>query len=361
MTPFIPLEKALESWFDKFLFELPPSLKRRVTASLPIAALWDDLPSEQRRAVARYQDFLHDPQLFDFNEFWFNFYARNRELEHELADWQRTATPTASDMQLRQGNIARLEQELVQRQHLEKALLYRRFPHHERSGDDNDYPAIDDRTAWIAFPKALRILETAFDATAEEVAAWIFMGAGRGGLRAWEDQPRVPEPKRFYYEPEQNNDYVTPLIRCWFIEQEILAFCPTERFITGRQLTEKWAPVLNERTARLIEELTAAGRLTDLHPVQGGTRVSTGYADGPELSTGLFAASEIASVEAEELAVYFQSASHEDKQRMSAKRKEEIHAIFNEEVEQRGKRGALQRTANRLELHRTTVSAILKR
>lgn len=182
MHRYEPLEKALEHCFDKYLFELPPTLKRRVLSALPIASLCDDLEPERRRAIARYQDLQHDPQLFDFNEYWFNFYARTNELGQELAKWQRAGVSTASDLQIQQDNLVRLKQELANRQHLEKALLFRKFPHHERSGEDDAYPAIDDRTVWVAFPKPLEILKASLNTTAEELAAWIFMGAGKGGI-----------------------------------------------------------------------------------------------------------------------------------------------------------------------------------
>lgn len=361
MTDYHPLGKALEKWADKYLFELPPDLKRRVMSIYPLGSLWDTLHPEQRLAAARYFDQQHDPKLFDFNEYWFNFYARNRELERQIAEWQQAAAPTASDLHARQENILRLNQELTDRQNLERALLYRQFPHHEPSGDDEENSAIDDRTVWLAFPKALEILKADLNATAEEMAAWIYMGTGNGGLRAWLDQPRLRELNRFYFEPAQSGDYVTPLIRCWFIEQEILAFQPTERFITGKLLIEKWTPTLGDATLNTVQELVSGGRLMDLHPIQGGTQVSTNDPSSAALDTGLFALSEIAAVESNELSVYFHTPSLEDKRLIAAKKKQKVEAIFKEEQDQRGKRGALQRTADRLNLHRTTVSGILNR
>lgn len=144
-------------------------------------------------------------------------------------------------------------------------------------------------------------LGTTTPVTLEEIAAWLWMGAHRGGLDAYWNANSIDLPGRFQYTPsgnlEQDLDYVSPLMHCWYVEKDIDNFQPTNRYITGKALIERLSKRPGIKPEAYIVAKTHEDRLLGFHPILGGVRDSTASADYPPIEDGLFALSEIERID----------------------------------------------------------------
>lgn len=86
---------------------------------------------------------------------------------------------------------------------------------------------------------------------------------------------------------------------CWFIADDIANFKPTERYITGKALIERWGEQPSIQPVAYILAKIRESRLEEYHPTCGGTEVTfSGMGSFPPLETGLFALSHIKEIEA---------------------------------------------------------------
>ncbi|ANE55296.1 hypothetical protein [Methylomonas sp. DH-1] len=93
---------------------------------------------------------------------------------------------------------------------------------------------IDDNVAvkaYIAYPKALKRLTALLGTTPEELVAWLFLGPKLGGLSAYQNANELDRPPRFHFEYFTGEDYLSPLMACWFLESDIDQFAPSDRYI----------------------------------------------------------------------------------------------------------------------------------
>ena len=66
-------------------------------------------------------------------------------------------------------------------------------------------------------------------------------------------------------------DYISPLMACWFLQDDINRFEPAERYITGAALIKRWKKLPGLRPEAFIRAKIAESRLQDIHPTFGGT------------------------------------------------------------------------------------------
>jgi hypothetical protein len=150
------------------------------------------------------------------------------------------------------------------------------------------------RPKYVAYPKAMKLLAERLGASPDELAAWVFFGPGPGlgGIAAFVNANELDPPLRFHYgTPAPGDfDYLSPLMACWFQEDDITRFEPIERYITGKALIERWSKhpgiqpegyiLAKIRESRLVG-FHWESRLDDFHPTCGGTQVSF-----PDAGTG---------------------------------------------------------------------------
>lgn len=360
MADFDSLVKALDRWFGHSLSELPGPIKRRVIADYRHLT-WDDLTPEGRRSIARQHDYQHDPNTEDHREFWFNLWVEKDVLLDKIADWEKVAAPTALDLSRKQEELAIIRAELAHLQRLDDILMQRHFPRIRSEGESTDDDGIE---SYLALPKALSQLQQRLESSVEEIAAWVFIGPDDGGIRAYTKVNNLQSLSRFWFEPEMDPDYVSLLFNCWFSEKEIAEFEPTERFISGMALVDRWAEPLGDKARAYILAKVATGVLMDLHPVKGATNATAAdLEDRPDVETGLFAMSEIEKVEQSEgLAVSIEEKFSEKCDQESPKqRKLRLQQWYDIECRREGKRGAYVRVAKREDISAERVRQILKR
>ncbi len=171
--------------------------------------------------------------------------------------------------------------------------------HTNTNNSESTYPTFQ----YIPYPKAFDILNSRYNATKEEIAAWVWFGGDNNGLSAFLNANELKEPQRFFYSNNDDDfDYIKPLMACWFVEKDIFQFTPTDRFITGKSLLKRWAEIKSIDTQAYIQAKVAETQLFDVHPINGITQASEpGNESIPSLESALFLISHIEKIEVEEL------------------------------------------------------------
>lgn len=303
MTGFKSLTLTLENFFSLKLDQIPDAILERIeTDFYPMP--WNDLSPDQRRNVATQWDCQHDPVTESVRQYWDEFYDRMQAVEAQIKRWELIATPTASDLAQREDRLAELSVELVNLKKEEKQSYINPSDSHNRLVDvktDNVVHSTE-RPKYIAYPRAMKLLAQSLNATPEELAAWVFFGPGPGlgGLTAYLHANELDPPPKFHYISGIGSfDYISPLMACWFREEDITNFQPIERYITGMALIERWSKQLGIQPEPYIRAKIRESRLMDGHPFYGITQASRPeYEFYPQIETGLFSLSHIEEIEA---------------------------------------------------------------
>lgn len=296
---FESLTHALDGWFDKKLDDLPQALRQLVERDF-FPNLWDALSAEQRRHGALQRDYQLDPDKEQDRQYWWNFFTRRRELQKQKEQWESAATPTARDLAVKESRLKELQQEIDR---MELQLRQGRGDYYpERKPFMADKEAIP-ATDFIAYPKAMNILHEKWRATPDELAMWILWGPEKGGIAAYLNANELNPPREFYFAYFSGmEDYLAPLMSCWFHRDDIDRFEPADRYITGAELIERWGKHPGIRPEAFIRAKIAESRLLDCHPTFGHTIVSCPDDNNnfPPLSAGLFSVSQIELIESED-------------------------------------------------------------
>lgn len=303
MEQFDALTLALEGWFDRPLIELPEALRQRVHKEF-FPMPWDQLSVDQRRSVSLQIDYQHDPDTEQDQKFWWDFFERVGGLKKQVAEWEAVATPTASELAIKEDRLAELLQELDRMEAQQRTARGDYMPKGKSLPKKQGEPQIDSRPAvrYVAYPKAMQQLAYRLGASPEELAAWIWTGPEQGGIAAYVNANELDPPPRFAYAYfVGTSDYIAPLMACWFKADEVEQFDPVDRYIVGAALIERWKKRLGVHAAAYINAKIAESRLLDIHPICGGTRGTfSERTDWPPLESGLFALSDIVEIEAED-------------------------------------------------------------
>lgn len=354
---YTPLQHALEDWFDKPLEMLPPLIQKRVNEE-PLLVAWNLLHSEQRQSQAQAADYLNDPQLFSHRNFWFVFLNKVKSKEAELAKWRQMTAQTLAEIPAIEDCIAAIDAEILDLKKLELYWISTGFPQHEATGTDQNLPSPTPSSKFLGFPRALRLLQERIDTNPYEFAAWIYQGPAHGGIRAYKTPIVDGFPMRFFYEPTMNPDYITEVHFCQFLEEELSNFQPSERFITGETLIDRWVKQLKSHAKAWINKFMVEGRLIGLHPTRGAVSID-GTEDGTwqKLEKGLFPLSQVMELGSTVIDVEYPPAIREQ----PAARKTRLEMMVEDETRLRGKKGAKKRTAEREGISVPTLSNILSR
>ena len=303
---FESLTLALESHFETPLDQLPVALRQRVEREL-FPMPWDSLTADKRRSVALQLDYQHDPATEQDRQFWWDFFERKSDLEKQITAWELIATPTANELALRETRLGELRQELagMKRQGRDSRSDY--CPERKSIDDADGVSSAPSGSPvrYIAYPKAMALLAKRLNATPEELAAWVFVGHVDGGITAFLNANELDPPKPFDYcqciANENNFDYLSPLMGCWFRDEEIACFEPADRYITGKALIERWSQQPAIQPDAFIRAKIAESRLVDLHPITGFTQGSNPKSStSPPLEIALFALSDVEDIELED-------------------------------------------------------------
>jgi hypothetical protein len=296
VTDFVSLTAALAGWFDKPLAELPDRIRERIHQDFfPLS--WDSLTTEQRQSVARQWDHHNDPATETDRQFWWDFFSKKGVLEEQIEQWQSVVASTAGELTQKECRLKELKDELARMQRYEECSPSDLLP----TASESVSAAPNQTGPYIAYPKALRRLVERMNATPEELAVWISIGPNLGGIVAYRNANELSPPPRFYFDYFMGEDYLAPLMACWFLENDIENFNPTDRFITGQALIERWSTQQGVKPVALIQAKIEESRLLDLHPTFGGTRGANSEDNTfPPLEAGLFQLSHVHKIEEED-------------------------------------------------------------
>ena len=188
---------------------------------------------------------------------------------------------------------------------------------------------------FIPYLKAKKLLQNRLGATAEEIAAWVYMGptpwvymgpalgaescrvkshpTKQASLPAYRHWPCLPstglaahtnanefdDPPRFHFDDEHDDDYLAQLMGCWFSAVSIAAFQPQDRYITGQALRARWQAELGDQVDAYIRSKILESRLMGFHPIAHGIKWNEEDRLSPK-GPALFDLAHIEAIEAEE-------------------------------------------------------------
>ncbi|MEZ5555259.1 hypothetical protein [Haliea sp.] len=155
---------------------------------------------------------------------------------------------------------------------------------------------------YIPYPKAMKLLADRLGATPDELAVWIFLEPGNGGIAAFENANELSSPPKFRFEEYLGEDYLELLMGCWFRQEDVDRFKPADRYITGTALISRWSnQAYIPNVVAFIRAKVRESRLLDIHPTFTCTQW-THSEDSyyPPLSAGLFQVRQIEQVESED-------------------------------------------------------------
>lgn len=271
MSEFDSLTFALEKWFDKPLSAIPREAQERIERDFrPMP--WDDLSPDQRRSVAHQYDYQHDPTTEQERQYWWDFFCRKEALENQIREWEKAATPTASDLAQKETRLNESRKELGRMKQQERQVKSHYIPEQVNLDGLAGGAAATGAASFqfIAYPKAMKLLVDRLNAIPEELAAWIFYGTEHGGISAYTNANELSSPPKFFYGYHTGaEDYIAPLMACWFREEDIVNFQPDERYITGNALIESWSKQHGIKPIAFIRAKIAESRLMDMHPIFG--------------------------------------------------------------------------------------------
>ncbi|SOD42719.1 hypothetical protein [Nitrosovibrio sp. Nv4] len=157
-----------------------------------------------------------------------------------------------------------------------------------------------EKPRYIAFPHALRTLLKR-GLTESDVVAAVFNGPEFGGLQAYDAHSPFEDPLLFIYGLYSDNndaDHLSPLMDCKFLAEDIEHFHPSERYISGRELIERWDKLLGMDPRSYIKSKILESKFMAFHPTRGLTEATNNSRGShPPVETGLFALKEVLEIE----------------------------------------------------------------
>lgn len=298
---FESLSEALKEWFAHPLTDLPEALRQRVEHEfLPFT--WDLLSPEQRLDFVQQWDYKNDPATEAERQAAWDLLTRRLEVEGKMREWERAGAGTATELATKEARLAELREEITKIDLAEKSMLGKERRGKARRGDLSDESArTGEDFEYIAYPRAMKRLRERLGATPEEVAAWVFWGETQGGLVAYTNANELDPPPKFGFFYTMGDDYISPLMACWFRRDDIEAFEPDERYITGKALIERWSKEPDIEPKAFVQAKIEESRLRHMHPNFGGTRATWPEQESfPPMESGLFALSRVEAIEADD-------------------------------------------------------------
>jgi hypothetical protein len=296
---FQSLTLPLEDWFDRERNDLPEALRKRVEFEFfPVP--WDDLSAAQRQSAALQLDYQNDPATELERRKWWDYLGQKNDFEREILHWESVSCPTAGELALKEDRLTQMRKELALMNQQYQLARGDYYPE-RKSLDAGKEPA--PKIDYIAFPKAMKILTDRLGATTEELAAWIFIGPDTGGIAAYRNANEQNPAPRFFFNYTMGTDHLPPLMACWFRKEDITHFEPTDRYITGEALIERWSKQPDLHTEAFIRAKIDESRLSDIRLTFEGTQKYFSDTIFPPLSAGLFVLSKVEQIEAEDFGV----------------------------------------------------------
>ena len=311
MTDFDSLTLALEDWFDTPLCDLPEALRQRVKNEF-FPMPWEGATADQRRSVALQLDYQHDPATKQDQQFWWDFIERKHALNKQIDEWTAVATATAGESAQKEACLAELRNKARIMEKNQRQFRGDYYPARKPVDGAND---ASSTVQYVAFPKAMKLLTQRLDAMPEELAAWVFAGGSDGGLDAFLNANGLNPPPKFNFFQclvgDDEFDYLSPLMACWFREDDIAKFEPVARYLTGKSLIERWSQYPEIQPQAFICAKIRESRLQDIHPILGLSQgTNSKDSSSPPLEDALFNVGDVEDIEAEDFGVNKPTNSH---------------------------------------------------
>lgn len=229
----------LENWTQDFEIRLDElkKLLRHHSYPLPVYFFSDEKDNTERKVELEEAEF--DRAFHDFS-------IVLPQLKADLAELKGIQPNSMKERQQKKDEIKRIEQQIKAIESGNHSVIK---PPKQQITASMVKQSANNKTPYIAYPKAIKLLGERLDATPEELAAWIWFGSDDGGLTAYLNANELNPPPQFYYSycNQECFDYISPLMACWFHIDDINNFQPKDRYITMKALAKRWGKQPNIR------------------------------------------------------------------------------------------------------------------
>ncbi len=220
---------------------------------------------------------------------------RKKLLLDEIEKLKVTPFFSITEYEHRKTLLSNLEAQLDIVERSKNYLISNRFQIHSESIEPVTH-SITGGLNYIPYAQAYTFLEKRIYATPEEIAAWVYLGPNEGGLNAYVDINNSSTPKVFYFKNFAGKDtYLSQLMLCWFLREDIDSFQPEDRFITEEQLIKHWETKQGIQVADFIRAKIDENRLSELQPVVRPSQLSHDL-NSQHLKMSLFSWSEVEDI-----------------------------------------------------------------
>lgn len=263
---YYSLSKELKGLYGKPLNELPETqchyIKSKIMTCFNIKS-WDMLSIEERYAASTLWDLLNAPAVLEDGTYREDLDRRIKIIQNTINEWKSKQALSISELDIRENRLTELRSQLD--------LLQFKFNDFDTGHLLQDTSLLDSKFGerkYIPFNQALKLLSHRLSATEAEMAAWIHFKENNDRLFAFTKGGNLTPPKRFDFDRREGDEgYISHMMSCWFLVDEISNFKPENRFVTGQQLIEYWSCQPRIKVKDFIKYRIDEGNLRDYQPI----------------------------------------------------------------------------------------------
>ncbi|WP_438766589.1 hypothetical protein [Kushneria sp. TE3] len=157
---------------------------------------------------------------------------------------------------------------------------------------------------YIPYPAASKFLSEQWGITAEELAALLWLGWEDGGLTAYRNANEFTDPPQVLFLKDEPQDLFSLLGSCWFKKSDLEDFKPLHRFVSGKDLRERWENKLGIPVESFIQAKIEESRLLDFSILIGSSSEDTlSKLEPTQFDNVLFLLEHIETIETEDMAI----------------------------------------------------------
>ena len=282
------LLQILEGYWERPFSRLPIGLRQRVESGF-FPMTWAMTNANGRKSLAAQVDAEKDPRFQVERNFWSDFHEKLNTLRNQIDELVQMDASSPLELESKTKQLKALREELGLFELTQAQRL-------KRSSPNKSYREVPEQE-YVSFTEAKRLLAAKFDATANEIAAWLVFE--EDALVAYKPSiGLIPPPRFLFHYQTTGHDYLAALMGACFGLAELEAFEPTERYVEGSQLIKRWDAATEAKAEAFILARIGESRLTDLHPITGKTKASdSGHDLYPPLEEALFPLSQVEEIE----------------------------------------------------------------
>lgn len=164
--------------------------------------------------------------------------------------------------------------------------------------------AASTENPYISYPAAFKFLAEQLGASVEELAAWLWLGREDGGLTGYRNANEFTDPPEVRFLKDEPQDLFSLLGTCWFKKSDLEDFKPLHRFVSGKNLRERWEDNLGIPVESFIRAKIEESRLLDLSILfDSSSQDTSSNLETTQFDNVLFLIEHVEAIETEDMVI----------------------------------------------------------